>query len=62
MVCGSCPFAGKSEVEVTIYRTDLAKAEADRLYAYKALDEARREVEAIGNGTLPQLGSPDTSS
>lgn len=47
MVCASCPYAGKSEVEVTIYRTDLAKAEAERLHAYQTLDEARKEVEQL---------------
>ena len=52
MVCSHCPYAGKSEVEVTLYRTELAKAETDRLYAYNALEAARADVEQVTRGIL----------
>ena len=53
-VCGPCPYAGKSEVEVTLYRTELAKAEAERLYAYSALEAARADVELAAQEVLGQ--------
>lgn len=47
ILCNTCPYPGMSEVEVSIYRGDLARAEAERLQAYKLLEQARQDIASL---------------
>lgn len=60
-VCATCPFAGKSPVDVSIMRTQHAKAEVERVEAYRLRQEAYDELIAgPRQQELPGMPEPPT--
>ena len=47
LICRDCMYAEMTPVQVSIARKDFAKAETERIQAYKALEAAREEIEKI---------------
>lgn len=64
LVCGDCRYATMTPVEVSIARTDFARAEANRMEAYQALLEGYDEVNRISaeRGLPPSLPGSVASS
>lgn len=49
ILCRNCEFSGMTPTEVSIAQTEYAKAETDRIEAFKALEAAREEIKSIEN-------------
>jgi hypothetical protein len=47
LVCRDCPFSSMDPVDVSVHRAELARAEADRLTAYKLVREAQLELAGL---------------
>ncbi|MCA9324811.1 hypothetical protein KDA23_01945 [Candidatus Saccharibacteria bacterium] len=55
-VCATCQFAGKTPVEVTRMRTELALAEKERAEAYLQRDEVVQQLMQIDPAYRSELG------
>lgn len=49
LACRTCQYSGMTPVEVSIARTEFAKAEAERIKAFELLEEARAEIAQLAN-------------
>lgn len=49
LLCAECRYSSMTPVQVSIERTELAKAEADRVVAFQALEAARAEIAVLEN-------------
>ncbi len=47
LICRDCMYADMTPVQVSIARKDFAKAETERVLAYKALEAAREDLDQI---------------
>lgn len=47
LICRDCPFSNMDPVDVSVHRAELARAEADRLIAYKLVREAQLELDGL---------------
>lgn len=50
LLCAECRYSHMTPVQVSVARTEFAKAEAERLEAYGALELARKEVAELPPG------------
>lgn len=47
LICRDCPFSSMDPVDVSVHRAELARAEAERLTAYKLVREAQLELSGL---------------
>lgn len=52
VLCERCEYSGMTNIEVIAYRAQIARAETEKLLAFKALEAARSELQKLENGEV----------